>query len=340
MSSAIVPNIPSIVLSLNSEKTPVKLDTACSFLDTWNPFNRASRVDSPETSSSSLAFVAYKEWIESQPLSDITEIVKHSHALNPSAAYKTALLFMKNQESPLLEPVFQGKTPPQNRLFEALYSRDASIKVELLEIFTLMALGADLTGSDSQGRTPLYAAVESGKTDAMNALLEAGADPNIQPNSITLLHITALTGCSEATRILMKRGVQCRPIPTLNNRTPLHLAAFFNSVEVVESLIEARSIETGIGLNNKDAFGQTPLHLAVELTPMEREAPRQQAIEDKQVKMVTSLLRAGANQNIRDSRQYTPLDLAKMYGFQNVERVFSEYQKAECSRYERVVPSW
>ena len=75
------------------------------------------------------------------------------------------------------------------------------------------------------------------------------------------------------------------------DRTPLHIAALWGDVEIVEVLLER-----GADPNVKDDNGQTPLHIAA---------------QEGHVDVVRVLLERGADPRIADNGGHIPLDYAK-----------------------------
>ncbi len=81
-----------------------------------------------------------------------------------------------------------------------------------------------LESKDKMGKTPLFFAVNRGRKELVDLLLNAGAD----------VHAQDITGL-----------------------TPLHAAAWWNKKEEAERLLAA-----GASLEQRDVFGDTPLHIA------------------------------------------------------------------------------
>jgi hypothetical protein len=78
-------------------------------------------------------------------------------------------------------------------------------------------------------------------------------------------------------------------------RTPLHVAAFYNKVEELKALLQANDCE----IDAQDIFGYSALHWAA----------REGHVESVQV-----LLKAKANRNLKTFSEDTPLSLAEEFG--------------------------
>lgn len=73
----------------------------------------------------------------------------------------------------------------------------------------LIAAGADpsLRANNAQGVGPIHAAVARGDLASLEALLEAGGDPNLpQQQGVTPLHSAAHTGNAAAVELLLRHG--------------------------------------------------------------------------------------------------------------------------------------
>ncbi|MDR3285152.1 MAG: ankyrin repeat domain-containing protein [Holosporales bacterium] len=109
----------------------------------------------------------------------------------------------------------------------------------------------------SNGITPLYTAASLGHTEAVRALLAAGANREIKgTDGSTPLFIAAWNGKIEAIKVLIEAGAN---VNAQNNRgdTPLHYAAFKGHTEVVKVLLAA-----GADKEARDRGGDTPRDLA------------------------------------------------------------------------------
>jgi|EP00945_MAST-04E_sp_MAST-4E-sp1_P000428 ankyrin repeat protein len=106
--------------------------------------------------------------------------------------------------------------------------------------------------------TPLQFSCAEGDVTAVDALLEAGADPNFNEghDSYGALHVAARYGHSEIVACLIENGASANLIDRLGH-TPLHYAAIGSSVEAAKAIMEA-----GVDLAAHNRDGHTALDLA------------------------------------------------------------------------------
>ena len=174
---------------------------------------------------------------------------------------------------------------------------------------TAITNGADVDGKDGDGETALYIAVEDdglqNRIAIINALLEAGADPNIVSTrrNETPLVVAASNNFLDVVNILLGATGIMVNMADGDNVTPLHYAAEEGHVDVVNALLGA----TGIDVDVKNDNGETPLHRAAENVN-----PRfgGNAGEDSEA-IIDALIMAGADLEIKETRSgRTPLLVA------------------------------
>lgn len=125
----------------------------------------------------------------------------------------------------------------------------------------LIASGADVNSTKSDGYTPLYWAVNYKMTECVKLLLAApGINVNI-PNGrheSTALHVAAKDGNAEYLKMLLAvPGIEVNK-PDCVFLTPLHRAVRNNHIECVKLLLAAPGIEVNAG----DQEDCTPLRIA------------------------------------------------------------------------------
>ena len=110
---------------------------------------------------------------------------------------------------------------------------------------------------DTEGNTPLLAAVNAGNGTEARRLIDEGADINVANNTgITPLMNAAGMGDKELVELLIKKGADVNH-RTPGNYTPLMQAALVGQTEIVKVLLDA-----GADPNVKDTGGRTALNYA------------------------------------------------------------------------------
>ena len=114
-----------------------------------------------------------------------------------------------------------------------------------------------LESRNALGKTPLHYAVTFAQKDAMEFLIEQGADLSAPDGTgLTPLHVAAIVDVRGAARLLLDAGAELEAKDSFGD-TPLHSAAMHGSMRVLEFLL-ARGAEASA----RNQEGVTPLDLA------------------------------------------------------------------------------
>ena len=137
------------------------------------------------------------------------------------------------------------------------------------DVIDLVILGNDINEKLSIfSLAPIHKVLENKndkKHEILNEMLLWESDPNMKDsNGWTALHYACQYGDLQSVKILIEKGADKNAFSN-NKRTPLHLAAKMNRLEIVNYLID--QILKGSGINKKyldvkDDHGCTPTHLA------------------------------------------------------------------------------
>ena len=154
----------------------------------------------------------------------------------------------------------------------------------------LLALGADVNAADSAQDTPILLAAWRPYKDAVNVLLDAGAELFVNtPRGEELLYFAA-GGLERLFDRMVEKGASLT-ILNKDGGTLLHSAAGGDSLKIVESLVGQ-----GFDVNRQDRFGWAPLHIAAEQGRRET---------------IAYLVRKGADVNVRNLLGQTPYNIAR-----------------------------
>ncbi|RWS24596.1 hypothetical protein B4U80_11615 [Leptotrombidium deliense] len=128
--------------------------------------------------------------------------------------------------------------------------------VECME--TLLTLGAEIDQMDANGCSPLFYAVTLGHADCVHVLLQNGAEPNRQDcKGRTAVHCGAAKGQLETIKILAQHGANLW-MRNVRGDLPLHEAIKSGRKELVWWFLNQQPE----AVNITNTFGRTPLHLA------------------------------------------------------------------------------
>ncbi|XCA36459.1 MAG: ankyrin repeat domain-containing protein [Wolbachia endosymbiont of Armadillidium vulgare] len=171
----------------------------------------------------------------------------------------------------------------------------------------LLNKGADVNMINRNGKAPLYYAARSGRKEIVDVLLNNRADVNMGAVDVigrtvnTPLHLAAEFGHKEVAEVLLNNGANVNMTDEIE-RAPLHYAAKFGHKEVAEVLLN-----NGANVNMIDETGGTPLHCAA-----------RSGYEG----VAEVLLNNGANVNMIDKAEKTPLHYTAGFGREKMAGVF------------------
>lgn len=169
----------------------------------------------------------------------------------------------------------------------------------------ILDTGIDTEIQDTNGKTPLFIAVEYDKPALVEILLDSKCNVNVRgPGQSTPVHLAAKLFHNECLQLLVSHGAKLNYCDSCGN-TPLIIATKYGNYEGMRILLKA-----GCDVNIQNKEGCTALHYA-----------------SHKAQGVNLLLAAGANPNLRDRDNITPLIMAASEGFDEVVKALV---KAKC----------
>jgi ankyrin repeat protein len=172
---------------------------------------------------------------------------------------------------------------------------------DLAAIRRLAADKAALQARDGAGRTPLHVATFARKPQAVQALLQAGADPGaLEQGRYDAVTIAAVADDEDTLRVLLAAGASAGLVTSRYDGTALIAAAHLGHDGVVRQLIEA-----GAPLDHVNNLHWTAV---IEAIVLGDGGARHQAT-------LKALLDAGASTQLSDRSGATPLQLARARGY-------------------------
>ena len=168
---------------------------------------------------------------------------------------------------------------------------------EALEL--LLEQGAEINATSNQGLTPLFMAARTGRSEVVELLskrrginMERGDEMNHSP-----LFIAVMNGHIPVFETLLKSGADIHS-KNKHGLTPLHATSKQGNLKAASALLEALKKENS-NINERDNAGNTPLHYATQAGKKE---------------LVEELLNAGADSRLRNKKDETPHDIARALG--------------------------
>ncbi|MDM5331594.1 ankyrin repeat domain-containing protein [Neobacillus sp. CF12] len=189
----------------------------------------------------------------------------------------------------------------EEQLIKAAKGKEADTVRRLIEE------GVDINTKDSEGRTSTMIATYNNDAETAKILIDAGADVNIQDDMENNPFLYAgAEGYVEILKLTIKAGAD----PSITNRyggTALIPASEHGYVDVIKELIT----NTDIDINHINDLGWTALLEAIILNNG----------DEKQQQTVQLLIDYGADVNIPDHNNVTPLQHARDKGLKEIENI-------------------
>jgi len=203
-----------------------------------------------------------------------------------------------------------AQTPPNTwevlnyaGLFEAVVEQDS------IALKKQIAITKNIDERDNHGRTALHLAAYTANHEAMRLLVKAGADPNALENDrYDIVTIAAVANDLDTLKLSLKLGASAGNITSRYDGTALIAAAHLGHVEVVQTLIRA-----GAPLDHVNNLNWTALIESIVLGDG----------GERHTATLKALVDAGANVNLTDGQNRTPLLLARQNGFSNMVAILS-----------------
>ncbi|KAL0276307.1 UNVERIFIED_CONTAM: hypothetical protein PYX00_003902 [Menopon gallinae] len=171
----------------------------------------------------------------------------------------------------------------------------------------LLEQGSPVDPPDDIAMTPLILAASANRSQVVKLLIDNGANVNAQNNEgHSALQYSASKGWTQVLEMLILHGADIN-IMDKRKATPLHRAASRGDLPVVTLLVKHGG--KGLMINAVDVYGNTPLHLAC---------------EENNVPVVELLVEIGANIELKNKEEKTPLELARPELVKCINRVLGK----------------
>ena len=201
----------------------------------------------------------------------------------------------------LASPASRAQVPPtaaEAAAYQGLHA--AAHRGDLAAIAQLAGVRGALEARDGAGRTPLHVATFARQHQAVQALLQAGANPAaLEQGRYDAVTIAAVADDEATLRVLLAGGASARLVTSRYDGTALIAAAHLGHEGVVRMLIKA-----GAPLDHVNNLHWTAL---IEAIVLGDGGPRHQAT-------LQALLDARASTKLTDRSGATPLQLARARG--------------------------
>lgn len=195
-----------------------------------------------------------------------------------------------------------GQVPPspsEVARYQGLHA--AASKGDMAQIQKLITARVAINARDGYGRTPLHVATFAKQTEAIRALVNAGADINLlESDRYDAVTIASVADDEVTLRTLLSLGASAKQTTSRYDGTALIAAAHLGHDGVVRQLIAA-----GAPLDHINNLHWTAV---IESIVLGNGGARHQAT-------LKALIDAGANLQLKDGQGQTPLQLARQRGY-------------------------
>lgn len=160
-----------------------------------------------------------------------------------------------NKDTPLHEAALNGFTKIVKLILDKMKS-DGIVSLDL---------------PNDEYHTPLHLACREGHTEVVKLILQYGFDQRMQlataqdNEQSTPLHLACESGNDDIVRVLLLNGADLLS-PKSENVFPIHIAAKFGFVKVVETMLQGAKEDI---INVGDIYQKTPLHYAAQFNQEE-----------------------------------------------------------------------
>jgi len=218
-----------------------------------------------------------------------------------------------------------------NLLFRAITARNPEIVQILLD------KGFDPIKPNGYDITPIEHAVGMNSVESIQLLMAKGAELKVPSSHSPLIHRATLSPGVDALQYLLDRGFDINEIGK-GGRTPLIMAVDFGNIEVARALIRR-----GADIHLATDDGILPMQIAVKKGSADlidlfiAQKPDLNAVDGRTGKsmlheaalrgnsaIVSKLLAAGIDKNIKDKQGYTALSYACKYGNKTAADILSK----------------
>lgn len=180
----------------------------------------------------------------------------------------------------------------------------AAARGDAAMIETLLSKGASIDARDSRGQTALLVATRANRTEAARALIAAGADVNAKDDIQDSPYLYAgARGHLDILKMTLAHGADLKSTNRYGGAA-LIPASERGHVETVRTLIAA-----GVDVDHVNNLHWTALLEAIILGDG----------GERHQRIVTMLVKAGANVNLADGEGVTPLQHARAKGYKAIE---------------------